>query len=272
MSVIATSTWAAGPSSTRQLLFLSVVSRRNLRFRSMIMVRKNPPPALRMQQQYAPLSSFGCPPQLGTAYIWNNNNTGRSSWTVGSGTDVVPAPRHRSMVIVTQTNPKDLSVDESVKVTATAAAASPHNTAAGNQPSPLHITRSCWERVHQLASKRGNDDAGNVYLRIFVDSGGCSGFTYKFELDTNDNLEPDDIIYYENGINSTTDSSAAAGAEARVVVDPGSLDQIAGSTVDYVQEMIKNSFEIKDNPQSESACGCGSSFALKNFSKNPALD
>jgi len=55
-------------------------------------------------------------------------------------------------------------------------------------------------------------------------------------------------------------------------VDEGSLQFLQGSTLDYVQEMIKSSFEIRENPNSESACGCGSSFALKNFAKNPALD
>jgi iron-sulfur cluster assembly 2 len=47
---------------------------------------------------------------------------------------------------------------------------------------------------------------------------------------------------------------------------------VKGSTIDFVQEMIRSSFAIVNNPQSESACGCGSSFAVKNFSQNPALD
>ena len=60
--------------------------------------------------------------------------------------------------------------------------------------------------------------------------------------------------------------------ETRVVVDEKSLELLEGSTVDFVQEMIRSSFAVVDNPQSESACGCGSSFAVKNFEANPALD
>ena len=56
----------------------------------------------------------------------------------------------------------------------------------------------------------------------------------------------------------------------KVVVDSTSFDLIKGSTVDYVVEMIKSSFAITNNPQSESACGCGTSFAIKNFANNPA--
>jgi iron-sulfur cluster assembly accessory protein len=58
----------------------------------------------------------------------------------------------------------------------------------------------------------------------------------------------------------------------KVVIDSSSFDFIKGSTVDYVQEMVRSSFAVLNNPQSESACGCGSSFAVKNFASNPALD
>ena len=57
-----------------------------------------------------------------------------------------------------------------------------------------------------------------------------------------------------------------------VVVDSSSFEFIKGSTIDYVQEMIHSKFAVTNNPQSESACGCGSSFAVKNFSVNPAKD
>ena len=57
-----------------------------------------------------------------------------------------------------------------------------------------------------------------------------------------------------------------------MVVDDASLEFVKGATIDYVEEMIRSSFAVVNNPNSESACGCGSSFALKAFESNPALD
>ena len=57
-----------------------------------------------------------------------------------------------------------------------------------------------------------------------------------------------------------------------VVIDTKSFELIKGATVDYKEELIRSAFSIVNNPQSESACGCGSSFAAKNFGANPARD
>ena len=123
----------------------------------------------------------------------------------------------------------------------------------------LIITEACWKQILRLAARK-QVPPSDLFLRVFVDAGGCSGFEYKFEVETDpDALEEDDIVW--------------EGPEgARVVVDESSLGFIKGATLDYVVEMIKSAFTVKENPQSEAACGCGSSFAVKNFSVNPALD
>jgi hypothetical protein len=58
----------------------------------------------------------------------------------------------------------------------------------------------------------------------------------------------------------------------QIVVDESSLEFVRGATVDFQEDMMRSSFSVINNPNSESACGCGSSFALKNFTANPALD
>lgn len=145
---------------------------------------------------------------------------------------------------------------------------------ATNVEGGIGVTASCAARIRQLASTRSNPDS--VYLRLYVDAGGCSGFQYKFLLLSEDGegnsddgdgdgdeedgaIDPEeDIVFEKDGM--------------RVVVDQTSLELLRGSTIDYVQEMIRSSFAVVANPQSESACGCGSSFAMKNFESNPALD
>lgn len=57
-----------------------------------------------------------------------------------------------------------------------------------------------------------------------------------------------------------------------LVIDSTSFEFMKGATVDYVEEMMHSKFAVLNNPQSESACGCGTSFAVKNFAKNPARD
>lgn len=126
----------------------------------------------------------------------------------------------------------------------------------------ITISPSAVKQIHQLAIRKRPDAPSNLYLRVYVDAGGCSGFEYKFELEFKDDdntpidLEEDVIIQA-----SLNDGSMPI----EVVVDQSSLELISGCTVDFTKEMIRSSFVILDNPHSESACGCGSSFAVKNF-------
>ena len=82
-------------------------------------------------------------------------------------------------------------------------------------------------------------------LRVAVLAGGCSGFQYKFELD--EAVQPDDLVVHSGA--------------ARVLVDPASLDLLAGSQLDYTDELMGSHFTVR-NPNATSACGCGTSFAV----------
>ena len=165
---------------------------------------------------------------------------------------VVP---RRSMVMVTKTKASDPPLEKSVPSTAISESPVPSEAGAAD----LIITDACWKQILRLAERKKVPPT-EMFLRLYVDAGGCSGFEYKFEVETDGAaLEEDDLVW--------------EGPEGvRVVVDEGSLAFVKGATLDYVVEMIKSAFTVKENPQSESACGCGSSFAVKNFSSNPALD
>eukprot|EP00619_Florenciella_sp_RCC1007_P006263 CAMPEP_0205904804 /NCGR_PEP_ID=MMETSP1325-20131115/953_1 /ASSEMBLY_ACC=CAM_ASM_000708 /TAXON_ID=236786 /ORGANISM="Florenciella sp., Strain RCC1007" /LENGTH=205 /DNA_ID=CAMNT_0053270631 /DNA_START=10 /DNA_END=627 /DNA_ORIENTATION=+ len=125
-------------------------------------------------------------------------------------------------------------------------------SAGGLDADAVVVTRSCAQRIKQLQG-----ETPDLKLRISVDGGGCSGFQYVFDLD-GEPIGADDCVFERDG--------------AQVVIDEASLEFVKGATVDYVEEMIRSSFAVINNPNSESACGCGSSFALKAFEANPALD
>jgi len=171
------------------------------------------------------------------------------------------AGQRRNMVVVTKTAVSDMPLNsEEIGIDNNTAPPESASDAASIEDDVI-ITANCLNQIRSLAKRRKDIDLQDVYLRVYVDPGGCSGFQYKFEL-TKDEDEPideeDDKVFEKDG--------------ARVAIDATSLDLLRGSTIDYVQEMIKSAFSITYNPQSESACGCGSSFAIKNFSENPALD
>jgi len=117
------------------------------------------------------------------------------------------------------------------------------------------LTRSAAKRIADLRT----DEDGPQRLRLGVDGGGCSGFQYSFTTESKTTpLGSGDLVFERDG--------------EELVVDDASIEFVKGSTVDFQEEMIRSAFVVTNNPQSESACGCGSSFALKNFSDNPALD
>ena len=79
------------------------------------------------------------------------------------------------------------------------------------------------------------------FFRIAIKGGGCSGFQYEFTFD--ESKEKDDLSF-EN-----------------ILIDKTSADLLKGSEIDFVKELIGDSFKI-NNPQSKSSCGCGVSFSL----------
>lgn len=111
------------------------------------------------------------------------------------------------------------------------------------------------QRIADIQQKRDRKD---VYLRLAVEGGGCSGFQYVFSIQEGSPDEDDDLVYSKN--------------DSKLAVDSSSFELVRGATVDFQQDMMKSSFVVVNNPASESACGCGSSFAIKNFELNPALD
>tara|TARA_B100000965_G_scaffold197454_1_gene164878 strand:- start:59 stop:376 length:318 start_codon:yes stop_codon:yes gene_type:complete len=101
----------------------------------------------------------------------------------------------------------------------------------------INFSKKAVERINQLIS---NKPAG-TFFRIAVKGGGCSGFKYDFSFD--DKLEKDDL------------------KQENIVVDKSSLEMLKGSEVDFAQELIGDSFKIK-NPKTKTSCGCGVSFSI----------
>ncbi|PWR23654.1 iron-sulfur cluster insertion protein ErpA [Zavarzinia compransoris] len=104
------------------------------------------------------------------------------------------------------------------------------------------LTASAADRIAFLLREEGKPGA---FLRIAVTGGGCSGFQYNFDFD--ETPQDDDFVIERDG--------------ATVRIDSVSLDLLAGSVVDYVEDMMSASFQVK-NPNATSSCGCGSSFAI----------
>ncbi len=103
------------------------------------------------------------------------------------------------------------------------------------------VTDRAAERVAEIATAQGQ-----AALRVSVLAGGCSGLQYRFELDGAP--QPDDVV--------------VEAGPAKVFVDPVSMDFLAGSQLDYADELMGAYFTVR-NPNATSACGCGTSFSVE---------
>ncbi|MGO4704273.1 iron-sulfur cluster insertion protein ErpA [Microvirga sp. 2MCAF38] len=105
----------------------------------------------------------------------------------------------------------------------------------------ITLTERAASRIHEIMA---SEPSGSM-LRISVNGGGCSGFQYAFEVDRA--RQDDDVMVERDG--------------AAVLVDQVSLQYMEGSVIDFVDDLIGQSFKI-ENPHAVASCGCGTSFAL----------
>ena len=105
----------------------------------------------------------------------------------------------------------------------------------------ITLTERAARRIGEIL---GREPAGSM-LRVSVEGGGCSGFQYKFDIDRRQ--ATDDLVIRRDG--------------ATVLVDQISVSYLAGSEIDFVDDLIGASFRI-NNPQATASCGCGTSFSL----------
>jgi iron-sulfur cluster assembly accessory protein len=103
------------------------------------------------------------------------------------------------------------------------------------------ISERAARRIGQILKSEGD----GAMLRISVEGGGCSGFQYKFDVERT--RAEDDLVLERDG--------------AVVVVDPASVPFLAGSEVDFVDDLIGASFRVA-NPNATASCGCGTSFSI----------
>jgi len=106
----------------------------------------------------------------------------------------------------------------------------------------VNLTTAAAEKVKVILQQEDESlkDGG---LRIYVQGGGCSGFSYGMVLDE---VTEDDEVFEEQGV--------------KVIIDPMSLKHLEGAQVDYKEDLMGGGFAIK-NPNATTTCGCGQSFS-----------
>ena len=110
------------------------------------------------------------------------------------------------------------------------------------QEAGLTLTEAAAAQIRRLMER---EEEPGAMVRLAVSGGGCSGFQYGFTFDRS--LNEDDRTFERDG--------------ATLVVDTVSLEYLAGSEVDYVEDLVGAAFQVR-NPQASSSCGCGTSFAI----------
>lgn len=103
------------------------------------------------------------------------------------------------------------------------------------------VSERAARRIGEILKK----EPQGTMLRISVEGGGCSGFQYKFDMERAQ--AEDDVVIHRDG--------------AAVLIDSVSMNYLAGSEIDFVDDLIGASFRI-NNPQAKTSCGCGTSFSL----------
>ena len=109
------------------------------------------------------------------------------------------------------------------------------------QNAEVTLSERAARRILKILAK----EPGGTALRVSVSGGGCSGFQYDFDLDTA--RADDDIVIERDG--------------AIVLIDPVSLPYMGGAEIDFVDDLIGQSFQIR-NPNATASCGCGTSFSI----------
>jgi len=106
----------------------------------------------------------------------------------------------------------------------------------------LTVTENARVKVLDLLAEENNPD---LKLRIFVQGGGCSGFSYGFTFDEIENEDDFDLEF----------------GPLHILVDAMSRQYLEGAEVDYKEELMSSEFVIR-NPNATTTCGCGSSFSV----------
>ena len=106
----------------------------------------------------------------------------------------------------------------------------------------INITDSALVKIADLLAEENNP---KLKLRTFVQGGGCSGFSYGFTMDEEQN--EDDFVIDKEGV--------------IVLIDSMSMQYLQGANIDYKEDLQGSQFVIS-NPNAQSTCGCGSSFSV----------